>query len=223
MEAAGGYSLAFLTAAGAVMRDYHVALSKALLHIPSSAYRHWPICVLCGVCGILAAILFGITSAAGDDPISAALRIHIAAAPLRGVAVGAMFLVLIRLRLFDTGRAGFGLDWLYVWLRDLVLQSFVDLRARARVRFLNENFQAAFAAGSYFKDVESLVRSSISSRPAPYRQRVSKQMNAAMAKVPAGVADANDPAWETFYRSLTGICYDACGPHILRDIPGIRF
>jgi hypothetical protein len=224
MDSFPGYALAFIFAAGAVTRDYHVTLSKALLHIPSSAYRHWSFLALGGTCGILAALLFSITTSEGDDPISATLRLHVASPPLRGLAVGAMFLILIRLRIFDTHKSGFGPDWFYVIVRDVASQAFVDAQARARVRFLNNNLQAAFAIANYFGDVESLIDKSIRTRPTPYRRSVSQQLNAALKKAPLqGKPDPNDRAWQTYYRSLTGICYDACGPRILRDMPGFKF
>jgi hypothetical protein len=207
MNTIAGNALAFVFAAGAVSRDYRVALSKkALLRVPFSAYRHWSFLALVGTCGILAVLLFGVTTSEGDDPISTTLRLHVTSPPLRGLAVGATFLVLIRLRIFDTQKSGFGPDWLYLFVRDVASQAFVDAQARARVRFLNNNLEAAFAIANYFGDVESLINKSIMTRPMLYRRSVSRQLNAALKKAPSqGKPDSSDPSWQTYYRSMTGI------------------
>jgi hypothetical protein len=217
----GGYLLAFATAGSAVLFDAYTNLAKSLPRVPGVIVVHPAILVLCALCGSAACVAYGLTDPSGTDVITA-LTLKAQNALLRGLAVGATVLILLRSRLFNIQDSGFGGEAIYTLLRSLAIQAVNDYRTRQRDRFLDLNIDAAFAMPTYFFRLQHQIDGPIASRPAEYQKRVRDEIAAVRPSAPTTVMSRNDPDWENYYRSYTGICFDYCGPKILSTLPGFR-
>lgn len=141
----GGYLVAFATAGMGVLLDAYTNLAKSLPRVPSIIVIHRAILALCGLCGSAACVAYGLTDPSGTNVISTALTLKAQNALLRGLAVGATVLILLRSRLFNIQDSGFGGEAIYTLLRSLALQAVNDYRTRQRDGFLDLNVNAAFA------------------------------------------------------------------------------
>jgi hypothetical protein len=219
---AGGNALAFATAAAAVFFDCYTSLAKSLPRVPGSIITHPAMLALCAVCGVIAAGAYSLTDPNGSDVVSTILTLQAKNPLLRGIAVGAMVLVIIRSKLFNTQDSGFGGEAVYTLLRSLAIQAVNDSRTKQRNRFLNLNIGAAFAIPTYFDELEDQIKASIAARSPEYRTRVEEEMAAVKSQRPPPPMTKDDPAWNVYYRAFTGICFDYCGPKILSEFPGFR-
>jgi hypothetical protein len=218
----GGYLVAFATAGMAVLFDAYTNLAKSLPRPPGIIVVHPAILVFCVFCGIGACVAYSLTDPNGTDVISTALTLKVQNALLRGLAVGATVLVLLRSRLFNIQDSGFGGEAIYTLLRSLAIQAVNDYRTRQRDRFLDLNINAAFALPNYFFRVQHQIDGSIASRPPEYQKRVRDEIAAVKPNAPTTQMKRDDPGWENYYRSYTGICFDYCGPKILSTLPGFK-
>jgi hypothetical protein len=218
----GGYLLAFVIAAAAVYFDAYMNLAKSLLRVPGVTVVHPSILALCALCGAVACIAYGLTDPTGTDVISTAVTLKAQNPLLRGVAVGATVLVLLRSKLFNIQDSGFGGEAVYTLLRSLAMQAVNDYRTRKRDRFLDLNINAAFAIPTYFFRLQHQIEASLTTRPPEYQKRVRDEIVAVRPNAPRSPMNRNDPDWENYYRSFTGICFDYCGPRILSTFPGFR-
>jgi hypothetical protein len=218
----GGYLLAFATAAAAVFFDAYTNLAKSLPHVPGDIARRPAILILCGLCGAVACIAYGLTDPSGNDVISTVLTLKTQNPLLRGVAVGATVLILLRSKLFNIQDSGFGGEAIYILLRSLAMQAVNDYRTTQRDQFLDLNIDAAFAIPNYFFRLQHQIDASSITRPAEYQTRVRDEIAAVRPNAPTARMSRNDPDWENYYRSYTGICFDYCGPKILSTFPGFR-
>jgi hypothetical protein len=188
----GGYVLAFATAATAVFIDAYANLAKSLLHVPGSIVRRPAILILCGLCGGVACVAYGLTDATGTDVISAAITLKAKNPLLRGLAVGATVLVLLRSKLFNIQESGFGGEAIYTLLRSVAMQAVNDYRTRQRDRFLDLNIDAAFAIPNYFFRLQHQIDASLTTRPPEYQKRVRDEITAVKPNAPTTV-NQNDP------------------------------
>jgi hypothetical protein len=218
----GGYLVAFATAATAVLFDAYTNLAKSLPRVPGIIVIHPAILALCGLCGGAACVAYGLTDPSGTDVISTALTLKAQNALLRGLAVGATVLILLRSRLFNIQDSGFGGEAIYTLLRSLAIQAVNDYRTRQRDGFLDLNINAAFAMPTYFFRLQHQIDGSIASRPPEYQKRVRDEIAAVRPNAPTTPMRRDDADWENYYRSYTGICFDYCGPNILSTLPGFR-
>ena len=214
--------LAFVIAAAAVYFDAYMNLAKSLLRVPGVTVVHPSILALCALCGAVARIAYGLTDPTGTDVISTAVTLKAQNPLLRGVAVGATVLVLLRSKLFNIQDSGFGGEAVYTLLRSLAMQAVNDYRTRKRDRFLDLNINAAFAIPTYFFRLQHQIEASLTTRPPEYQKRVRDEIVAVRPNAPRSPMNRNDPDWENYYRSFTGICFDYCGPRILSTFPGFR-
>jgi len=217
-----GYLLAFLTAATVVFFDLYTNLAKSISRVPGAIVTHPAILGLCALCGSIAAFAYGFTDPAGGDAVSTAITLQVQNPWRRGLVVGATVLVLLRSKLFNIQDTEIGGELVYTRLRSLALQAVNDHRTRGRNRFLTANINAAFAIPTYFTQLEAQIASSIAARSRDYQKRVRDQITASKRHQPREPMDKNNPSWEIYYRSLTGICFDYCGPKILLDLDGFR-
>ena len=220
--AIAGYLLAFVTASIATFLDCYFTLAKSLPRVPGLILVHPGILALSALCGGFALIAFALTDPSGTDVISTAITLKQANPMLRGLAVGAMVLVIIRSKLFNFQESGLGGEVIYTLLRSLALQSVNDTRTRQRTKFLNVNFEAAFAIATYFSQLETTIAASMQTRSPELRQRAADEVRAVKANAPSAPMDKTNPVWDDFYRSMTGICFDYCGPAVLKGYPGFR-
>src|SRR5207249_4190821 len=161
--------------------------------------------MLCALCGAFASIAYGFTDPTGTDVISTAITLKAQNPLLRGIAVGATVLILLRSKLFNIQDSGFGGEAVYMLLRSLAMQAVNDYRTRQRDRFLDLNIDAAFAIPTYFLRLQGQINASLRTRPPDYQKRVRDEIAAVTSKVPTSPMDRNNPYWEDFYRSYTGI------------------
>jgi hypothetical protein len=217
-----GYPIAFLAAAVATFLDCYFTLAKSLPRIPALILVHPGILFLSALCGACAVLAFAFTDPSGNDVISTAITLRQTNPLLRGLAVGAMVLVLIRSKLFNVQESGLGGEVIYTLLRTLSLQSVNDTRTRQRNTFLNANFDAAFAIPNYFTQLEATITAAMQTRPLEIKQRAADELKAVKANAPAPPMDKANPAWGDFYHSMTGICFDYCGPAVLKTYPGFH-
>jgi hypothetical protein len=216
----GGILLAFLGAAAATAWDCYTTLAQRIARVPGFIVAHFGVLVLCVICGLIAALAFAYTDPKGGDVVSTALTLKIEAPVWRGLAVGATVLVLLRSRLFNMGNTGFGGEAVFTLFRDLAIQSVNDRRTIYRDRFLTQNAAAAFAIPNYFTNLEALINNSILARAPEYRQRAKDEMKEVKSGQPTTPLSQTDPLWDAYYRAMTGICYDYCGPEVLQAMNG---
>lgn len=218
----GGVILAFVGAAAATAWDCHTTLAQRIARVPGFIMVHLGVLLLCLVCGIIAAVAFSYTDPAGGDVISTALTLKVQSPVLRGLAVGTTVLVLLRSKLFNMGNTGFGGEAAFTFFRDLAIQSVNDRRTIYRDRFLTLNGPAAFAAPNYFHNLETLINNSVQSRKPEYQQRARDELKAVTSAKPATAMVPTDSLWDAYYRAMTGIAYDYCGPEVLQAVVGFR-
>jgi hypothetical protein len=120
------------------------------------------------------------------------------------------------------GNTGVGGEAAFTFFRDLAIQSVNDRRTVYRDRFLTLNAPAAFATANYFHNLETLVNNSVQSRKPEYQQRARDELRAVISARPAAAISATDPLWDAYYRAMTGIGYDYCGPEVLQAVTGFR-
>lgn len=217
-----GFVLAFAAAAIATVLDSYFTMSKSLPRVPGIIIAHRAIiwlAILCGGCAVLA---FALTDPAGNDVISTAITLKQSNPILRGIAVGAMVLVLLRSKLFNVQDSGLGGEAIYTLLRSLALQSVNDTRTQQRTTFLNANISAAFAIPNYFMQLESTITAAMRVRSAELQQRAADEVKAVKANIPTTPMAQTDVAWSNYYHSMTGICFDYCGPAVLKSFPGFQ-
>jgi hypothetical protein len=183
---------------------------------------HPRILVVSALCGGCALIAFALTDPSGNDVISTAITLKQANPILRGMAVRAMVLVIMRSKLFNFQESGVGGEVIYTLLRSLALQSVNNTRTQQRPKSLNANFDPAFAIPTYFSQLEATIAASMQTRSPELRQRAADEVRAVKANAPAPPMDKTNPVWDDFYRSMTGICFDYCGPAVLKGYPGFR-
>ena len=218
----GGLILAFVGAAAATAWDCYTTLAQRIARVPGFIVVHLGVLMLCLVCGIVAAVAFTYTDPRGDDVVGTALTLKAQSPILRGLAVGTTVLVLLRSKLFNMGNTGFGGEAAFTFFRDLAIQSVDDRRTVYRDQFLTLNAPAAFAAGNYFHNLETLIDNSVQSRKPEYQQRAKDELKAVTSARPATAISAADPLWDAFYRAITGIGYDYCGPEVLQAVVGFQ-
>jgi hypothetical protein len=217
-----GYVLAFAAAAIATFLDSYFTMAKSLPRVPGLILAHPGILALSALCGACAVLAFALTDPSGNDVISTAITLKQTNPILRGLAVGAMVLVIIRSKLFNVHDSGLGGEAIYTLLRSLALQSVNDTRTQQRTAFLNTNIDAAFAIPTYFTQLENTIAAAMRVRSTELQQRAADEVRAVKANVPALPVDQTNAAWSNYYYSMTGICFDYCGPAVLRSFPGFR-
>ena len=217
-----GFVLAFAAAALATFLDCYFTMAKSLPRVPGLILAHPGILALSALCGACAVLAFALTDPSGSDVISTAITLKQSNPILRGLAVGAMVLVLIRSKLFNVQDSGLGGEAIYTLLRSLALQSVNDTRTRQRTTFLNANIGAAFAIPTYFAQLENTIATAMRVRSPELQQRAADEVKAVRANVPAPPMVQADTAWSNYYYSMTGICFDYCGPAVLKGFPGFR-
>ncbi|HVC59981.1 MAG TPA: hypothetical protein VND19_06410 [Acetobacteraceae bacterium] len=218
----GGVILVFTGAAAATAWDCYTTRAKRIARVPGFIVVHLGVLVLCAVCGIVAAAAFCYTDPKGGDVVSTALTLNVQSPVLRGLAVGTTVLVLLRRKLFNMGNTGFGGEAAFAFFRDLAIQSVNDRRTVYRDRFMTLNAPAAFATANYFHNLEALVNNSVQSRKPEYQQRARDELKAVASAKPATAMSAADLLWDAYYRAITGIGYDYCGPEVLQAVVGFR-
>jgi hypothetical protein len=219
----GGYLLAFATAGTAVLFDAYTNLAQRLLRAPPGVIVvHPAILALCGLCGAVACVAYGLTDPTRTDVVSTALTLKAQNPLLRGLAVGATVLILFRSKLFNIQDSGFGGEAIYTLLRSLAIQAVNDYSTRQRDRFLDLNIDAAFLLPNCFFRLQQTIDRSIESRSPEYQNRVRDRIAAVIPTAPKSQMSRNDPDWENYYRSYSGICFDYCGPKILSTFPSFR-
>jgi hypothetical protein len=217
-----GLALAFIAAAAATFLDCYFTMAKSLPRVPGLILVHPAILGLSTLCGMCAVVAFAMTDPAGNDMISTAITLKQSNPVVRGVAVGAMVLVLIRRKLLNVQESGLGGDAIYTLLRCLAPQAVNDARRRQRIGFLNRNLAAAFAIPNYFNQIENSITAAMHVRSPELQQRATEELKAVKTNRPASPMDANDPVWINYHDSMTGVCFDCCATSVLRGFPGFR-
>lgn len=217
-----GGAIAFVAAVAATFLDCYFTLARSLPRVPGLILFHRGILGLTVLCGIIALLAFWLTDPNGTDVISTAITLKQSNPVLRGLAVGAMVLVIIRSKLFNVQDSGLGGEAIYTELRSLALQSVNDTRTQQRTAFLNLNTNAAFAIPTYFVQLEATITAAMMTKTPELKQRAKDEIKAVRANMPATPMSSADPAWQNYYLSMTGICFDYCGPTILNTYPGFQ-
>jgi hypothetical protein len=217
-----GFVIAFVAAATATFLDMYFTLAKSLARVPGLILTNSGILGLSALCGAIAVIAFGVTSPEGTDVISTAITLKQTNPISRGLVVGATVLVIIRSKLFNIKDSGFGGEAIYTLLRSLAIQSVTDKHAQNRTKFLNTNISAAFAIPTYFTQLESSITVAMMPRSPELKQRASDELKAVKASAPTAPMAQTDVTWSNYYYSMTGICYDYCGPGVLKTYAGFR-
>ena len=216
----GGTLLALLAAGAATAWDCKTVLAQATGRVPSFMVIHPGVVILCSLCGIIAALAYNFTDPNGGDVVSTALTLKIANPVWRGVMVGVTILVLLRSKLFNAGNSGFGGEAIYTFFRDIVTASVNARHGIYRNRFLTQNEAAAFAMMNYFTNLEAEINRSITYCKPEYQQKAKDELKAVKSGQPTTAASQADPLWDAYYRAMTGICYDYCGPEVLQAMTG---
>ncbi len=217
-----GFVLAFAAAAIATVLDCYFTMAKSLPRVPGLILVHPGILLLATLCGAVAVLAFAVADPAGGDVISTAITLKQANPILRGLAVGGMVLVLIRSKLFNVQDSGLGGEAIYTLLRSLALQAVNDTKTQQRTAFLNANIAAAFAIPTYFNQLENTIATAMQVRTPELRQRAADEVKAVKTNIPATPMAQDDTAWCNYYFSMTGICFDYCGPAVLKSFAGFR-
>ena len=212
--------MAFFAAAAAIAWDCKTVLAQATGRVPGFMIVHPGVLLLCAVCGTIAGVAYNFIDPSGTDAISSALTLKVANPFLRGVTVGLTILVLLRSKLFNAGNSGFGGDAVYTFFRDIAVVSVSARHGVYRNEFLTKNEAGAFLTMNYFVNLENLIINSIKLRKPEYQQRAKDELKAVTGVRPATAPSAADPLWDVYYRAMTGICYDYCGPESLQAITG---
>jgi hypothetical protein len=174
------------------------------------------------LCGAFAVLAFALTDPSGGDVVSTAITLRQTNPILRGLAVGTMVLVIIRSKLFNVQDSGLGGEAIYTLLRSLALQAVNDTRTQNRTVFLNANIGAAFAMPTYFTQLENTISTAMRVRAPELQQRAADEVKSVKTNVPSPPMAQSDIAWSNYYYSMTGICFDYCGPAVLKGFPGFR-
>jgi hypothetical protein len=217
-----GFVLAFIAAAAATFLDCYFTMAKSLPRVPGLILAHPGILALSALCGACAVLAFAVTDPSGNDVISTAITLKQTNPILRGLAVGAMVLVIIRSKLFNVQDSGLGGEAIYTLLRSLALQSVNDTRTQQRTTFLNANIGAAFAIPTYFTQFEATIAVAMQVRSPELKQRAAEEVKAVKDSVPKPPMVQANANWSNYYYSMTGICFDYCGPAVLKSYPGFR-
>lgn len=219
MAAIAGFVLAFAAAALATFLDCYFTLAKSLPRVPGLILANPGILGLSALCGAFAALAFGLTDPAGTDVVNTAITLKQDNPIMRGLPVGATVLVILRSKLFNVQDSGLGGEAIYTLLRSLALQSVNDARTQQRNAFLNANIDAAFNIPTYFTQLENTITASMQTKPAELKQRAADEIRAVRGNAPAPPMDRANEEWCIYYYSMTGICFDYCGPSVLRGLP----
>jgi hypothetical protein len=133
-----------------------------------------------------------------------------------------MILVIIRSKVFNFQDSSVGGEAIYTLLRSLALQAVNDTRTRQRTTFLNANIGAAFAIANYFTQLENTIVAAMQMRPLELRQRAANEVKVVKTSIPPVPMSQADVGWSNCYYSMTGVCFDYCGPAVLKTFPDFQ-
>ncbi len=213
-------SLAFVVGGLTAYFDCFGTLAARVGRVPETFASNPFVIGLALACGGIAALACRISGQHADSVFGTVLTLR-ATDPYRGFVVGASVLVLLRSKLFNIQDSPFGGDYLYVLARDAAIQK-VDGRWTAlRAKFQYDNVGVALADPHFEMQVSSLIEQNITSRPDPSQKRAKAALDTVIGKRPASPFEAGG-AWKTYYQALIGVALDACGPSVVRTLPGFR-
>ena len=84
--------------------------------------------------------------------------------------------------------------------------------------FLNRNINTAFQAPAYFMQLEGAITACMLVALPELRQRADEELKAVKVGRPTTTQSRTNQDWQDYYYALTGICFDYCGPQVMRGL-----
>lgn len=203
-------ALAFAVGGLTTYFDYYDKFTQAVGRLPI-AFRANPIVLAVSVgCGAIAAALCAIT-ANPENVFSTVLTLK-APDPWRGAVVGASVLILLRSKFLNIQDSPFGGDRLYRFFQENAVQDVADRWSQTKKAFKSKNTAGALADPTFEQDVSGDLSRWIQNRPPALQAYVNNGRQTLSGNRPAGAFNAADPVWQTYYRALLDLAFDAAGP-----------
>lgn len=221
----GGAGIAFAVAALVVYFDCYQALRKTQWRAPSQYYLDAGVLLLCAACGVLAAVAFWWAggpgaSAAEKSWLETLLGGRVENAYVRGFYTGGAVLALVRSKVCEFRNSDIGLELFYGEGRVRALSN-VRIAARNwRDDKVARNMQPAMALPDFDDRMIGLVRAAIQDADEQTRSNIEAQITEVRAAKPATAVSPTDPAWRTYYRTISNLALENCGEAAFRGLPG---
>lgn len=212
-------SLALVVGAIITYLDCYATLTNRVGRVPGAFVKNPLVIGLALLCGVIAAIACYISDVCPKSIVGNVLALN-APDPVRGLVVGASVLILIRSKLLNIKDSPFGGDYIYQLGRDIAIHDVNNKWTIVRMRFQTRNIDIALNDAAFEQNIIQLIRSNIQARPEAFQARVITVISTVTGNRPTIAFSPSAIEWRVYYRALMGVALDACGPNVVKTLPG---
>ena len=212
-----GVVIAFAAAAVMIYIDCHQVITGVIRYVPDAFFASSRLLALAAAGGAVAGAIYLLTTPAGGDVVSHQIGVKQADPFLRALIVGVVSLALIRSKFFKIPQGDFGGEYIYVQLRDGVLQPIIVGWNVLKTRFIEANVVTCLATADFVGDTLATVRQVARTASPEDALSALSQVDQVEKSAPTTAFSTSAPEWNIYYRGVIRLALDACGPSIFSD------
>jgi hypothetical protein len=214
-------ALAFILGAIAIYVDFYQVVQKKIPFVPRQIFRSLSLFFLALTIGAAAAAIFYFTPAQPGQTgnyVDVVFGSHIDNPFLRAVYTGAAVLAILRSRIFDLKKSGFGFDWAYAQIKSRILPGMFASWWAWQDGWLTKAVPESFAIPDFDKRLGDRVAQVLSADDDGSKTDIKGQLDALTSKTPPLPIVATDQAWLNHRQALCQLAMESCGDRVFKGL-----